>query len=296
MKKDCSLVIMAAGIGSRYKGGIKQLETVGPNKELIIDYSIKDALEAGFTKIVFVIRREIEDAFKEVIGDRIVKLTNVDYVYQETSYLPSGFEEYEKTREKPWGTGQAVFLCESVVHEPFCIINADDYYGKSSFQQMYDYIQKEMTDEVTQCVMMGYRLENTLSESGAVTRGICNVDSKGYLLELVETRNVKRINGVIESMNAGVTKEYKQDTPVSMNMWGFPAGFLGVLEIKFKTFLANLTKEEVPTKEFLIPEVIDKLLKAGEISVRVLRTDEKWYGITYKEDLESVREHLKNGQ
>ncbi|HIW20983.1 MAG TPA: nucleotidyltransferase [Candidatus Dorea intestinavium] len=293
MKKDCSLVIMAAGIGSRYKGGIKQLEAVGPEGELIIDYSINYALEAGFTQIVFVIRKAIEDVFKEVIGDRIEKKAKVSYVYQETNDLPSGFEQYGEKREKPWGTGQAILLCDRVVNEPFCIINADDYYGKEAFTKMYDYIQNEMTNKVDESALMGYRLENTLSPSGTVTRGVCEVDENNFLVELIETRNIQRKDGVITSENDGVSLTYKDETPVSMNMWAFNETYFKVLKEEFLVFLENLG-EDAMKKEFLIPEVMDKLLKSNRMQVKVLKTKEKWYGITYKEDLAEVREHIKN--
>lgn len=292
MSKDCSLVIMAAGIGSRYKGGIKQLEAVGPNGELIIDYSINYALEAGFTQIVFVIRKAIEDVFKEVIGNRIEEKAKVFYVYQETDDLPQGFDKYGETREKPWGTGQAILLCSKAVKEPFCIINADDYYGREAFIKMYEYIQKDMTDKVDESALMGYRLENTLSPSGTVTRGVCKVDKEGCLVELIETRNIERKDDTIMSENDGTILTYDNETPVSMNMWAFNESFFKVLENEFVDFLDGLS-DDAMKKEFLIPEVIDKLLKAGRMKVRVLNTNEKWYGITYKEDLEEVREHIR---
>ncbi|MFV0363177.1 MAG: NDP-sugar synthase [Suipraeoptans sp.] len=293
MSKNCTLVIMAAGIGSRYKGGIKQLESVGPNGELIIDYSINDAIRAGFTTIAFIIREEISDVFKEVIGNRIEAKIKVQYIYQEKNKVPVKFNHYIDGRKKPWGTGHAVLQCKGVVNEPFCIINADDYYGPDAFIKMYEYLENTPESLIGECALLGYFLKNTLSESGGVTRGICNVGLDGYMENLLETKNVRCENGNIVSGPEDNLITYDENTLVSMNMWAFNKEFLNMLEVKFDKFLSEL-KDEPETKEFLVPIVVDELLKDNILKVKVLNTNEKWYGITYQEDLPLIREKLKN--
>ena len=279
-----ALVIMAAGIGSRYGGGIKQLQAVGPNGEIIIDYSIHDALEAGFNKIVFIIRRDIEADFRQVIGDRIEALGDrlgfeVAYAFQSIDDVPSGIE-VPAGRTKPWGTGQAVLCCKGIVNEPFAVINADDYYGKQAFKDMYGYL-KEMSDKNHFC-MAGFILKNTLSENGTVTRGICKVDEDEFLTEIVETKNVMLEDGKV--MANGM--QIDADTHVSMNMWGFPASFIDTLEQGFGDFLKNLT--DASTGEYLLPIIIGDMLAKKEASVKVLETPDKWFGVTYRKDSESV--------
>ncbi len=286
-----SLVIMAAGIGSRFRGGVKQLEPVGQNGELIIDFSIHDAIEAGFNKIVFIIRKDIENDFKEVIGDRIEEICNklnveIAYVYQDINNIPKGFS-VPAERKKPWGTGQAVLACDKVVNEPFAVINADDYYGKEAFKKVYDYLVNEA--ENNKFCMAGFVLKNTLSENGGVTRGICNVDENDYLSNIVETKNVvKTENGVLAN-----GAEIDENSYVSMNMWGLTPEFIQSLDKGFVEFFENDVKKDPLGCEYLLPIYIGELLKNNSLSVKVLKTNDKWFGVTYKEDKESVVENFK---
>lgn len=300
MNKNITLVIMAAGIGSRFSGGIKQLEPVGPNGELIMDYAIKDALDAGCNKVVFIIRKDIEDEFKEMIGKRIEKLVHVEYVFQSVDELPSGIQN-TWGRTKPWGTGQAVLCVRDVVQEPFIVINADDYYGKEAFQKMYQYMSKGVhTDnpKMDMC-MAGFVLENTLSENGGVTRGVCQVDEHGYLQAVHETYQIQDHNGILVGTNdEGENVSLNREQFVSMNMWGLPAEFLDLLENGFTEFLQTLG-EDALKKEYLLPKIIDKILREGKGSVKVLKTSDKWFGVTYKEDkpvvVAAIRELIKQG-
>ncbi len=298
---DTTLVIMAAGIGSRFGGGIKQLEPVGPNGEIIMDYSIYDAIQAGFNKVVFIIRKDIEKDFKEIIGDRIRKVVNVEYVFQELNDLPEGFFA-PKERTKPWGTGQAILCIKDVVNEPFVAINADDYYGKEGFAAIQKYMHEHMTGEsdVLNCCMSGFYLKNTLSENGSVTRGVCKVNEDGELLEVEETFDISRKDGKLVGEDAdGALREISPDAPVSMNMWGLPAAFLKELEAGFVEFLSNLSPGDIK-KEYLLPTVMDRLVQEKKARVQVLKTDDKWFGVTYKEDKEfvvnSIRKLIEEGK
>lgn len=286
-----TLVIMAAGIGSRFGTGIKQMEPVGPSGEIIIDYSIHDAIEAGFDKIVFVIRNDIAADFKEVIGSRIEKKIEVAYAYQELTDIPEGFEVGNRT--KPWGTGHAVLACKGLVNEPFAIINADDYYGKECFVQIHDFLASgkgATTDKFNLC-MAGFMLKNTLSDNGTVTRGVCK-EKDGYLTEIVETKLIEKIDGHAAVRTENGIKTYDDDTAVSMNMWGLPADFIDYLEKGFSEFLQSLDADDI-TAEYLIPIIIGNLIKENKASVAVLPTSDKWFGITYKEDTIPVREEFK---
>lgn len=286
-----TLVIMAAGIGSRFGTGIKQMEPVGPSGEIIIDYSIHDAIEAGFDKIVFVIRNDIATDFKEVIGSRIEKKIEVAYAYQELTDIPEGFEVGSRT--KPWGTGHAVLACKGLVNEPFAIINADDYYGKECFVQIHDFLASgkgATTDKFNLC-MAGFMLKNTLSDNGTVTRGVCK-EKDGYLTEIVETKLIEKIDGHAAVRTETGIKTYDDDTAVSMNMWGLPADFIDYLEKGFSEFLQGLDADDT-TAEYLIPIIIGNLIKENKASVAVLPTSDKWFGITYKEDTIPVREEFK---
>ncbi len=287
--KDTTLVIMAAGIGSRFGGGIKQLEPVGPNGEIIMDYSIHDALAAGFNKIVFIIRRDLEKDFKEIIGHRIEKVANVAYAYQELDALPDGFSVPEG-RKKPWGTGQAVLSVKNIVHEPFLVINADDYYGREGFKKIHDYMAEEMDTEadVYDMCMGGFILSNTLSENGAVTRGVCHLNDDGTLQDVTETYNIERKGaGIFANDEEGNPVIVSPDQHVSMNMWGLPPKFLAELEKGFPEFLGGLKEGDVKS-EYLLPKIIDRLIKSGKARVRVLETRDKWFGVTYREDKEAV--------
>ena len=282
---------MAAGIGSRFGGGIKQLEPVGPNGEIIMDYSIRDAIEAGFDKVVFVIRKDLEKDFKEVIGERIEKQIPVEYAFQELDDIPQEFQEKFQGRTKPWGTGQAILACRGKVTEPFLVINADDFYGKEAYVEAYQYLKekKEVSGKEPIC-MVGFVLNNTLSENGGVTRGVCEVDENGHLTNIVETHNIIRKGEKAEAEDGA--KELELDVPVSMNMWGLQPEFLDILEKGFHEFLET-TKADDLKAEYLLPTIIGGLLKEGRAEVTVLNSKDKWFGVTYKEDKESVVNAIK---
>lgn len=298
--KKASLVIMAAGIGSRFGGGIKQLEPVGPNGEIIMDYSIHDALEAGFDKVVFIIRKDLEKDFKEIIGNRIEKIAPVEYAFQELDDLPEGFSVPEG-RKKPWGTGQAILAAKKLINEPFLVINADDYYGKEGFRRIHDYMVSEMKEdgETFDMCMAGFVLSNTLSDNGGVTRGVCTVDEQGYLEKVTETYNIylDRV-GMHASSNDGHAVLVKPDQVVSMNMFGLPAAFLQELENGFPEFLAQVPDGDLKA-EYLLPVIIDRCIREKKASVRVLDTPDKWFGVTYKEDkptvVNAIRELIREG-
>ena len=277
--KDITLVILAAGLGSRFGGGIKQLQQVGKHGEIIIDYSIHDALEAGFNKVVFIIRKDIEADFREVIGNRIEEICPVEYVFQDKNDLPEGFTCPEE-RVKPWGTGQAVLACRAVIDGPFAVINADDYYGKEAFRKVYNFLKYHTETEGEYC-MAGFWLANTLSEHGTVTRGVCVMDATTHLMAVHETKGVKRDDiGVIRDEAGNVITE---NALVSMNMWGLTPDFVDVLKTKFVEFLNAMDPEDLKA-EFLLPTIIDELLKKRECSVKVLSTADRWFGFTYAED------------
>lgn len=299
--KKATLVIMAAGIGSRFGGGIKQLEPVGPNGEIIMDYSIYDAVEAGFDKVVFVIRKDLEKDFKEVIGNRIAEKVQVEYAFQELDDIPEQYKEHFKDRKKPWGTGQAILCCKEVVHEPFLVINADDYYGKEAYAEAYRELtsQETGTDDRMQINMVGFVLKNTLSENGAVTRGICKVDENHMLKEIVETQGiVKTEDGAAVVTEAG-SRVIDVNSPVSMNMWGLKPEFFEILETGFSEFLEKIGEEDMKS-EYLLPTIIGNLLKDGKVCVKVLESKDQWFGVTYKEDkdgvVESIRKLIEEGK
>lgn len=279
---NTTLIIMAAGIGSRFGEGIKQLAQMGPNGEIIMDYSIHDAKEAGFNKVVFIIRKDIFKEFEEIIGNRIKEQINVEYVFQELDDLPEGFEVPEE-RTKPWGTGQAVLCCKDVVKEPFVIINADDYYGKEAFVKIHEFLINNYTPERSkELCMAGFILGNTLSDNGTVTRGICAVDENDYLTDVMETYEIKKTEDGAESQG----NKINVNSHVSMNMWGLTPEFVGLLEEGFVEFFENIKGDEAKELkgEYLLPIYIDELLKKGKVSVKLLETQDKWFGVTYKED------------
>lgn len=284
---NTALVIMAAGIGSRYKGGIKQLEAVGANGEIIMDYSIHDAIEAGFRKIIFIIRKEIEADFREVIGNRIEKIcrehqVEVAYAFQNPLDLPQGVV-FPEGRTKPWGTGQAVLACKELIQEPFAVINADDYYGKEAFVKIHEFLLGYQKDRTHALCMAGFILKNTLSENGGVTRGICKLDANGYLLSIHETPNIVKENQKAVVEENGSRRELDLNSYVSMNMWGLTPEFVGELEKGFVDFFSHISGNELKA-EYLLPIFIDELLQNQKISVEVLETKDKWFGVTYQED------------
>ncbi len=282
---DTTLVIMAAGMGSRY-GGIKQLEPVGPSGEIIMDYSIHDAREAGFNKVVFIIRKDLEKDFKEVIGNRVEKLIKVEYVFQELDALPEGFHKPAE-RTKPWGTGQAVLCCKNVVKEPFAVINADDYYGKEAFRIVHQFLTDPSYTENQYC-MAGFILGNTLSENGAVTRGVCKANNQNRLVEIIETSGIVPAGDHANAKNAaGEDISIDLQSIVSMNMWGFKPGLFTGLETGFVDFLSGLGENELK-KEYLLPTKVGELVEQNKVEVVVLRTTDRWFGVTYKEDKEAV--------
>lgn len=290
--KKTTLAIMAAGIGSRFGKGIKQLAPVGPSGEIIMDYSIHDALEAGFDKIVFIIRKDLEKDFREVIGKRIEKIADVTYVFQELDDLPEGFEKPAE-RTKPWGTGQAVLCCKDVIHEPFAVINADDYYGKDPFIKLHDYLVQDhsQTDGKEDICMAGFILKNTLSENGGVTRGICKVEDN-RLSGIQETFHiVKTQDGAGVETDEGI-EPVNPESLVSMNMWGFQPEFLSVLEKGFVSFLKEVPEGDLK-KEYLLPTKVDQMLKDNKANVTVLKTDSQWFGVTYQEDREAVVKEIQ---
>lgn len=287
--KKTALVIMAAGIGSRFGKGIKQLAPVGPNGEIIMDYSIHDALEAGFNKVVFIIRKDIEEEFRTVIGNRIEKIAEVEYAFQALEDLPEGFEK-PADRTKPWGTGQAVIAAKKVLSEPFMVINADDYYGKEAYVKVHDYLVQEQADDgMLHICMAGFRLGNTLSDNGSVTRGICHIED-GALTGVTETHDIyKTEKGAETRSEDNQVTELDVNSLVSMNMWGLTPEFMDILEKGFVEFLSEIKPGDIK-KEYLLPEMIDRLIKAGKAKVDVLETKDTWFGVTYQEDKASVTE------
>ena len=283
-----ALVIMAAGMGSRYGGGIKQLEHVGVSGEIIMEYSIYDAIAAGFDKVVFITRRELYDEFKKIIKPSVAEQVEVEYVFQELDNLPDGFSVPEG-RTKPWGTGHAILSCLGTVKEPFAVINADDYYGKEAFVKIHDFLANvTMNPHCMPFSMVGFVLENTLSENGQVTRGVCRVDENHKLTHIEETFGIERVGDVAHAKNgAGEPVVVALDTPVSMNMWGFTPDFLDTLDARFVEFLDGIQGNEAKA-EFLLPEVVGSLLREKKAEVSVLTSNDKWFGVTYKEDKDMV--------
>ena len=287
-----ALVIMAAGLGTRYGGGVKQLTPVGGSGEIIMDYSIHDAIEAGFNEIVFVIRRDIEADFREAIGDRIAaeceKLgVETHCAFQEIDELPEGFKAPEG-RTKPWGTVQAVLVAREFISGPFCVINADDYYGKTAFREAYEFLKSGEERETQELCVSGYILGNTLSESGGVTRGICYVDENGFLTDIHETRHIIPTADGAEA--DGVSLD--PNLLVSMNLWGIPESFMDVLYEGFTDFLVRGEPDDLK-REFLLPVYINELLREDRIRVKVLPTGDHWFGMTYREDTPGVIEAFR---
>jgi len=300
MRKTPTLVIMAAGMGSRY-GGLKQIDPVGLNGEIIMDYSIYDARLAGFGKVVFVIKEEFYDIFKEKIGNRISKLENIEvkYVFQDIKSIPKKYE-LPQDRIKPWGTGHAVLSCKGVIDEPFAVINADDFYGSTTFKLIYDELVNQ-TDEYGYS-MVGFQLDKTISKNGSVARGICTLDKESHLVTVEEKTKIEEVSGIIYSFedkyNSTEEKiepieiELERNTPVSMNIWGFMPSIFKELESGFEKFLDEKIGEL--KSEFYIPSLVDDLIKSKKAFVKVIKTKERWYGVTYQQDKEDVSKALKS--
>ena len=285
-----TLVVLAAGMGSRY-GGLKQIDKLGPSGQAILQYSCFDAARAGFGKVVFVIRRDIEKDFKEVIISKVSKSIPCEYCFQDKDDLPAGFTLPEG-REKPWGPAHAVLAARKNVTEPFAVINADDFYGKEAYQTIADYFKTLSKDVNNQYCMVGYPVKNTLSEYGTVSRGICNTDANGNLTTVVERTKIIREDGKIVFIEDDKKTEIAENTPVSMNFWGFTPSFFKHLEEYFKEFLKeNIDK---PKAEFLIPWVVDQLIKTQAAQTKVLTSDAQWFGVTYKEDRPAVVQKFKD--
>lgn len=278
------LVVMAAGMGSRY-GGMKQIDPVGPSGQVIIDYSLYDARRAGFETVIFVIKHEIEDAFKAAIGDRVSKVMKVEYAFQQLEELPAGFAVPEG-RAKPWGTCHAVLAAKHLIHGPFAVINADDYYGPEAFQVIYDYLSTHQDGEVYDYCMVSYLLKNTVSENGSVARGVCEANPDGTLAAVTERTCIETYpGGIYFTENGGDTwQDLAPDTPVSMNLWGFGQSFLEEAEARFAGWLSeNLPKNPLKC-EYFLPLVVSELLAEGKATVKLLHSTDKWYGVTYRED------------
>ncbi len=285
-----TLLILAAGIGSRY-GGLKQLDPIGPGGEVILDYSIYDALRAGFGKVVFVVRKSIAEAVRSFFEPRLPETLEVRYVYQELDALPAGFT-VPAGREKPWGTGHAVLVAAPEIHEPFAVINADDFYGRDAFERVGRFLTELADPGANEYALIAYRLGNTLSEHGSVSRGVCSVDEHGFLTQITEHLEITRTDdGIVYRDEAGTLKPIAADTLVSMNLLGFTPTLFRYLDDHFRPFLekhaGNLKAE------FLLPEVLNALIHAGEVRVRVLETRARWFGVTYREDKASAEQRLR---
>ena len=293
MDKKITLVVMAAGMGSRY-GGLKQIDPIDESGNLIIDFSIYDALKAGFNKVVFVIKHAIEEDFKASIGDRISKVVETEYVFQELDKIPEGYHIPEG-RVKPWGTGHAILCCKDVIDGPFAVINSDDYYGPNAYKAMYEHLTREDKDDEFGIALMGYRLYNTLTDNGYVSRGICEVEN-GKLVTIDERTHIE-----MDGNDAKYTKDEGKtfikmsgDSVASMNMWGYNACFIDELERRFPVFLEDAYKTNPLKGEFFLPVVVDGMLADGIASVDVLSTPDKWYGVTYAEDKPAVTKGIQS--
>ena len=288
MSFDATLVVMAAGMGSRF-GGLKQIEPIGPHGQAIVDFSVYDAKQAGFNKVVFIIKHEIEDEFKKIVGSRIEKMIDVDCAFQEIDMLPEGFTA-PADRTKPWGTAHAIYCCRDVVKTPFAVINADDYYGKSAYKKMYNHLKEQKGD----FCMVGFRLENTLTENGTVSRGICEVEN-GVLKSVTERTKIIDCKYTEDDLN---WTELPKDSIVSMNMWGFTPDVFGYIEKDLNKFFAEKINE--PKVEYYLPTVVSNVIANGQKDVSVLVAEDKWYGVTYKEDkagvVTALNEKINNGE
>lgn len=283
-----TLVVMAAGLGSRY-GGLKQIDPIGPNGEIIIDYSVYDAIKAGFSKVVFIIKKENEEIFREVIGNKLEKMIDVDYAFQSVDDIPGG-NIYG--REKPWGTGHAVMAAKPFVKTPFAVINADDFYGKTTYTGLQNFLANVSDTDRYQYAMMGFILENTLTENGSVARGVCNVSEDGFLKQITERTKIQKFGDVTKFEEDGIWTTIPTGSYVSMNTWGFTLSIFDELEKRFPKFLEE-SQSNILKAEYFLPSVVDALIQENKADVRVVPCQEKWYGVTYKEDKQTVVESIQ---
>ena len=288
------LVIMAAGMGSRF-GGLKQIEPVSDKGEIILDFSLYDAIMAGFKKVIFVIKEENEDAFRELIDNKAGKYIDVEYVFQKIDDLPEGYAVPEG-REKPWGTGHAVLAARKVVDGPFAVINADDYYGPGAFQTMYDFLENAEDGDKYQYCMVGYQIENTLTENGYVSRGVCQLDENSLLTDITERTKIQwQEDKIVYTEDEGQSwVELPRGTFVSMNFWGFTASMMKEMEARFPAFLDKALVDNPMKGEYFLPGVVDQLIQEGKAEAKVLKSMDRWYGVTYKEDKEGVVDALQS--
>lgn len=287
------LVVMAAGMGSRY-GGLKQMDKIGSGGEIIIDFSLYDAMLAGFEKVIFIIKKEMEEDFRALIDNRAGRFLQVDYAFQELEDLPEGYEIPEE-RVKPWGTCHAVMSARTLIDGPFAVINADDFYGASAFSSMYEFLETAKDDEKYRYAMVGYLLENTLTENGHVARGVCETNEEGYLTEIVERLKIMwRGQEMAFSQDEKNWTTLQPGTPVSMNFWGFTLSFMEEMTQMFPGFLEDALKNNPEKAEFFLPLAVDKLIKENKATVKVLKSEDRWYGVTYKEDRQSVVDALQS--
>ncbi|MDY6801180.1 MAG: sugar phosphate nucleotidyltransferase [Bacteroidota bacterium] len=293
---DITLLVLAAGMGSRY-GGLKQLDQVGPNGETIIDYSVYDAIEAGFTKVVFIIRKDIEKEMNELLFKKYSQKIKIEYVFQELENVPEGIK-IPKERKKPWGTGHAVLMAKDVIHEPFVVINADDFYGKGAFKVVADYIRSQKDNLIGKYCMAGYLLKNTLSEYGTVSRGVCKVNDNNELIDIKERTKIGWQNSRIIANSEDGEISFTGDEYVSMNFWGFTPDVFPELESEFKKFIQH--NKNNPKAEYFIPSIVSHQMEKEKATVKVLQANSKWFGVTYKEDkpvvIKKIKELTKEGE
>ena len=289
-----TLIIMAAGMGSRY-GGLKQVDRITDTGEIILDFSLYDAMMAGFERVVFVIKEEHRELFRELVDERAGRYMQVEYAYQKIDDIPEGFEIPEG-REKPWGTGHAVLACRHLINGPFAVINADDYYGAGGFSDIYEYLTGNRDGEKYSYCMVGYKLENTVTENGHVARGVCDIDENGYLKQVTErTKIMRKEQGISYTEDDGRTwVKLPDDTVVSMNFWGFSHSMMEELEKGMPEFLDTALKNNPIKGEYYLPAAADRLIREGKATVKVLTSHDKWYGVTYKQDREDVKNALES--
>ena len=282
MKKPV-LVVMAAGMGSRY-GGLKQIDPVGPSGEVIIDYSIYDGISAGFEKVIFIIKEEMLKDFKDTVGKRVSGHIEVEYVFQNLKDIPEPFQ-VPAERVKPWGTCHAVWSCRNIIDGPFAVINADDFYGKEAFKEVYEFLSKDPEEKENHHCMVGYNIENTLTDNGHVARGVCETSEDGYLVKIVERLKIERIdNKIMFTEDGDKFGEIKEGTTVSMNLWGYKKSIIDEIDKGFRHFLEKLPEKDPLKAEYFLPAVVEELLQSKKAEFKVLNSKDKWFGVTYKED------------